>query len=123
MKNKTKILKNYLNTSIFNQSLLEQQKNLISYYNSVNKENNIIKKDSYYINKNKIEEKIDKKEGDEFLIPMSANIFSIRLNQTKPNLIKLSQSKWPNVKICKTVLESKGNVKTNIIITNKLFYF
>ncbi len=54
MKNKNRILKNYLNNTTFSQGLLNQQNRLIEFYNSINiKNNHIIENElNYYSNRN-----------------------------------------------------------------------
>ena len=112
MKNKNKILKNYLNINTFNSGLLNQQNNLIHLYNNENFENiNILESEiNYYSNNNSHNYNFNKITEQE---SKCANIFNIRLNQTKDKLIKLSQYKWPNNNICKNILELKGNVNYN----------
>ena len=112
MKNKNRILKNYLNINIFNPSLLIQQKNLIDFY--------IERENKYYSNINLEINNIELNTGKEEE-PKSPNIFNIRLNQTKEDLKKLSKNKWPNINICNNILELKGNVnKYNYI--NNIYY-
>ena len=120
MKNKNRILKNYLNINIFNPSLLIQQKNLIDFYNNININNNIERENKYYSNINLEIKDIELNPGKEEE-PKSPNIFNIRLNQTKEDLKKLSKNKWPNINICNNILELKGNViKYNYI--NNIYY-
>ena len=112
MKNKNRILKNYLNINTFNSGLLNQQKNLIHLYNNKNFENrNIIESElNYYSRNNSQNNNYDIINENE---SKCANIFNIRLNQTRDKLIKLSENKWPNINICKNILELKGNVNYN----------
>ena len=112
MKNKNKILKNYLNINTFNSGLLNQQKNLIHLYNNEHFENkNIIESEiNYYSNSNSQNYNFNKINEEE---SKSANIFNIRLNQTRDKLIKLSKNKWANINISKNILELKGNVNYN----------
>ena len=44
------------------------------------------------------------------------SIYKIRLEQAKDTLIELSKRKWPNIPICKNILELKGNVKIIFIL-------
>ena len=44
------------------------------------------------------------------------SIYRIRLEQAKGTLIELSKRKWPNIPICKNILELKGNVKIIFIL-------
>jgi hypothetical protein len=115
MKNKNRILKNYLNHTTFNQGLLSQQNNLIQFYNSINNKNsNIINDLTNFSSINKKNENTEIKKEE--LILECDNIYNIRLNETKEGLIKLSKNKWPNIEICKNILELKGNVKQKINI-------
>lgn len=117
---KEKYLKNYLNYEKFKKGLIEQQNKFIDLLNkeSLNKS----QKDISYINPNEL---INYKnilpnlsQNNINIPPETNNIYKIRLEQAKPALIELSQRKWPNIAICKNILELKGNVKiiNNIII-------
>ena len=101
-----------MNINTFNSGLLNQQNNLIHLYNNENFENiNILESEiNYYSNNNSHNYNFNKINEQE---SKCANIFNIRLNQTKDKLIKLSQYKWPNNNICKNILELKGNVNYN----------
>ena len=118
---KEKYLKNYLNYDTFKENLRKQQNKMLQLYNEETK--NLNSKDSllnieqetiFYKNLYSIE------NTNNHNIPLenSNNIFKIRLEQTKDNLLELSKSKWPNVIIGKNVLDIKGNVnyKNYIII-------
>ena len=118
---KEKYLKNYLNYDTFKENLRKQQNKMLQLYNEETK--NVNSKDSllnieqdtiFYKNLYSIE------NTNNYNIPLenSNNIFKIRLEQTKDNLLELSKSKWPNVIIGKNVLDIKGNVnyKNYIII-------
>ena len=117
---KEKYLKNYLNYEKFKKGLMEQQNKFIEL---LNKENlNKSQKESLYINPNEL---INYKnllpnlsQNNLNISPEINNIYKIRLEQAKPALIELSKRKWPNIAICKNILELKGNVKirNNIII-------
>ena len=110
MKNKNRILKNHLNYTTFNQGLLNQQNNLIQFYNSINIKNTNIESDSnYYSCIIKKSQNIEIKCEEE--ISKCAKIYNIRLNETRDTLIKLSNNKWPNISICNNILDLKGNVK------------
>ena len=108
MKSKNKILKNNLNISTFNQSLLNQQNNLKELYNNINPidKNIIIKNDINNFHLQNVQLKTIKEED----LSKNTNIYFIRFNQVKDNLIKSSIKKWPNINICKNILELKGNV-------------
>jgi len=110
---KEKYLKNYLNYDTFKENLRKQQNKMLQLYNEETK--NVNSKDSllnieqdtiFYKNLYSIE------NTNNHNIPLenSNNIFKIRLEQTKDNLLELSKSKWPNVIIGKNVLDIKGNV-------------
>ena len=110
---KEKYLKNYLNYDTFKENLRKQQNKMLQLYNEETK--NLNYKDSllnieqdtiFYKNLYSIE------NTNNHNIPLenSNNIFKIRLEQTKDNLLELSKSKWPNVIIGKNVLDIKGNV-------------
>ena len=118
---KEKYLKNYLNYDTFKENLRKQQNKMLQLFNEETK--NLNYKDSllnieqetiFYKNLYSIE------NTNNHNIPLenSNNIFKIRLEQTKDNLLELSKSKWPNVIIGKNVLDIKGNVnyKNYIII-------
>ena len=110
MKNKNRILKNKLNISAFKENLSIQQDKLIQFYNDLDSSNNIFQeKDSNYYKNNLPALYFNNK--DELSLQQSPNIFTIRFNQTKDNLIKQSKEKWPNINICKNILDLKGNVK------------
>lgn len=115
MKNKNEIIKNHLNFISFKQNLSNQQKNLIQFYNNINPINKIlIEKDKNYTNEQFYSTKNQIDNHEDF--SKCANIFNIRLAQTRENLIELSEKKWPNINICKNILELKGNVKIKINI-------
>jgi hypothetical protein len=110
---KEKYLKNYLNYDTFKENLRKQQNKMLQLFNEETK--NLNSKDSllnieqdtiFYKNLYSIE------NTNNHNIPLenSNNIFKIRLEQTKDNLLELSKSKWPNVIIGKNVLDIKGNV-------------
>ena len=102
------IHKNYLNINTFGKNLLAQQTKLIDFYNKTNfSDNSLIKIEKKYFNK--IHDSNTSDIND-------SNIFSIRLNHTKDNLITLSLKKWPNISICKSINDLKGKVKLNINI-------
>ena len=121
MKINNEIHKNYLNNITVKENLLLLQKKIIGKYNEFEDKNNILlNKNFNYYSSNEQKDKFDNKSIEEIEKPI--NIFNIRLNQTKDNLIKLSQQYWPNVKICKNILELKGKVKIkNNLINNILF--
>lgn len=112
MKNKQEIIKNHLNISTFKNNLLKQQNNLIEFYNNINQSNDIVldKASNNYTN----DKFVFIKDNNENIT--NSNIFNIRLLQTKESLINLSKIKWPNIAICKSILEMKGNVKKINII-------
>ena len=121
MKNKNKILKNNLNILTFKKNLYNQQEHLIQFYNKlIISDNTYLETDSnYYMNELPFSE-IDNKDE----LPLWSNIFKIRFKQTKDILIKLSEKKWPNINICKNILELKGNVKLKFNnIKNNIFSF
>ncbi len=111
MKNKNKILKNNLNNLEFKKNLSIQQDNLIQFYNDLDETNNkFLEKDSIYY-KNNLNDSFFNNNKDELSLSILPNIYTIRFNQTKDILSKLSQEKWPNINICKNILDLKGNVK------------
>jgi len=115
MSSKKKILKNHLNLSTFNQSLLNQQNNLIELYNNINlSDKNMLRNESMFYLNNQLNIQFKKIKEEE--LSKSSNIFEIRLNQTKDNLRKSCIKRWPNINICKNILELKGNVKIINII-------
>jgi hypothetical protein len=110
MKNKNRILKNNLNISAFKENLSNQQDKLIQFYNDLDSSNNtFLEKDSNYYKNNLPASYFNNR--DELSLQQSPNIFTNRLNQTKDNLIKQSKEKWPNINICKNILDLKRNVK------------
>jgi hypothetical protein len=40
-----------------------------------------------------------------------SHLYFIRLTEIKTDIVKLATKKWPNVKICKNLLDVKGKVK------------
>ena len=117
---KEKYLKNYLNYEKFKKGLTEQQNKFIEL---LNKENlNKSQKESLYINPYELRNYKNLlpnlSQNNLNISPEINNIYKIRLEQAKPALIELSKRKWPNIAICKNILELKGNVKirNNIII-------
>ena len=116
MKIKNKILKNYLNNEVFKENFTIQKNKLIEYYNEFNHKNKCLLNNdlNHYSYNIQLKENLDDKSLEKNEKPI--NIFNIRLSQTKDNLIKLSEKKWPDINICKNILEMKGNVKINIFI-------
>ena len=118
---KEKYLKNYLNCEKFRESLLKQQNKFFELYNQEivnnnrvqNSLNKLIPDISNYYNispKQIINKNIN-------ITPEDNSIFKIRLDQTRESLTELSKIKWPNLTVCKNILELKGNVNyTNYII-------
>lgn len=111
---KEKYLKNYLNYEKFGESLLKQQKKFFELYNQEivnnntgqNSLNKILPDVSNYYNisPNQIINK------NIHITPEDNSIFKIRLDQTRESLTELSKIKWPNLTVCKNILELKGNV-------------
>ncbi len=104
---KEKYLRNYLNKDKFKENLSEQQNKVIelSKNNQNSKESSYLKSDKYYY-QNKSP---DLPQNPEY--SSIQNIYKIRLEQTREALNLLSKKKWPEIKICKSVLDLKKNVK------------
>ena len=115
---KEKYLKNYLKYDIFKENLIKQQNKLIQLYKEENSKMN--SNNSSYIkpSNSKYENLFNNfPESDlNFSLLDKNNIYKIRLKQTKDTLIEQSKIKWPNINICKNLLELKGNVKIIIIL-------
>lgn len=118
---KEKYLKNYLNCEKFRESLLKQQNKFFELYNQEIVNNNRVQNslnklipdisNYYHISPKQI---INKNIN---ITPEDNSIFKIRLDQTRESLTELSKIKWPNLTVCKNILELKGNVNyTNYII-------
>jgi len=118
---KEKILKNYLNNETFKENLMKQQNKLLKLYNKENNNNledfSYIKPSTFYYNNKSLN--LSEGNFNTLLENNDKNIYIIRLEQTKKVLIELSQRKWPNIIICKNILDIKGNVK--IIINNNIY--
>jgi hypothetical protein len=118
---KEKILRNYLNNETFKENLMKQQNKLLKLYNKENNNNledfSYIKPSTLYYNNKSLN--LSEGNFNTLLENNDKNIYIIRLEQTKEVLIELSQRKWPNITICKNILDIKGNVK--IIINNNIY--
>lgn len=111
---KEKYLRNYLNKDKFKENLSEQQNKVINEYNIIinNNKNNQNSKESSYLKSDKYyyqNKSPDLPKNPEY--SSIQNIYKIRLEQTREALNLLSKKKWPEIKICKSVLDLKKNVK------------
>ena len=113
---KEKYLKNYLKYEIFKDNLVKQQNKLIQLYNE--EIQNMNSNDSSYIkpSNSNYQNSYLFPERDLNISLEKNNIYKIRLDQTKDTLIEQSKARWPNVNICKSILDLKGNVKIIIIL-------
>ena len=112
---KEKYLKNYLKYDIFKENLMKQQNKLIQLYKE--EISNINSNDSSYIKpSNSNYENLFNIFPENHSPLENNNIYKIRLEQTKDTLIEQSKIRWPNVTICKSILELKGNVIIIIIL-------
>ena len=117
---KEKYLKNYLNYEKFKKSLNKQQNMFIELYTKENlnrTENvftNIISQKEMIKCENLLPNISHRNNLNNSL--ENNTIYKIRLEQAKETLIELSKRKWPNVPICKNILELKGNVKIIFIL-------
>ena len=105
----------------FKENLMKQQNKLLELYNKENNNNledfSYIKPSTFYYNNKSLN--LSEGNFNTLLENNDKNIYIIRLEQTKEVLIELSQRKWPNITICKNILDIKGNVK--IIINNNIY--
>ena len=117
---KEKFLKNYLNYEKFKKSLSRQQNMFIELYTkeNLNRNQNVITNiisPKEMVKCENLLSNISQKNNLNNSLENNS-IYRIRLEQAKGTLIELSKRKWPNIPICKNILELKGNVKIIFIL-------
>ena len=116
---KEKYLKNYLNYEKFKKSLSKQQNMFIDLYTkeNLNRSQNVFTNIISPKEMVKCENLLPNISQNNLNNSLENNsIYKIRLEQSKETLIDLSKRKWPNIPICKNILELKGNVKIIFIL-------